>query len=182
MNCIDHETLLIERAKRGDKSAFAALLEEHYTRIFRCAFKWLGNREDAEDVAQDVCVKLAGNISEFRGDSALTSWIYRITLNSVRDFERKRTGQMQGLGRYFQFVQVDADAGTNSPDTDLDDLWVSVRKLPAKQRDAVLLVYGEECSHKTAAGILNCSEKTVSWHLHAARRKLRHLLQEEGHV
>ncbi|MEP3276147.1 MAG: RNA polymerase sigma factor [Stappiaceae bacterium] len=182
MNCIDQESVLIERAKSGDRSAFAALLETQYSRIFRCAYKWLGNREDAEDVAQDVSVKLAKKIADFRGDSALSSWIYRVTLNAVRDFERQRAGRNLGLGKYFQFMQVVGEEQVQSDDAELDDLWFSVRKLPPKQRDAVLLVYGEECTHQTAAGIMNCSEKTVSWHLHAARKKLRHILKEEGHV
>src|SRR5690606_24279669 len=82
---------LVARAQRGDRAAFAMLLEAHYERIYRLAYRWCGHREDAEDVAQDVAIKLAGALKGFDGRSAFTSWLYRIVLNAVRD--RQRQGQ-----------------------------------------------------------------------------------------
>ncbi len=66
-----------------------------------------------------------------------------------------------------------------SPEYDLvgRELWVAVRALPDQQRDAVLLVYAEDMSHAEAASIMGCSEKTVSWHLHAARKRLKSVLE-----
>jgi RNA polymerase sigma-70 factor (ECF subfamily) len=60
------------------------------------------------------------------------------------------------------------------------DLWTAVRSLPDQQRDAVLLVYGEDMSHAEAATVMGCSEKTVSWHVHEARKRLKILLEAVG--
>ena len=60
------------------------------------------------------------------------------------------------------------------------ELWDEVRRLPDQQRDAVLLVYGEDMSHAEAADVMGCTEKTVSWHLHEARRRLKTALREVG--
>ncbi len=61
-----------------------------------------------------------------------------------------------------------------------DELWTAVRSLPGQQRDAVLLVYGEDMSHAEAARVMACSEKTVSWHIHAAKKRLKVLLEAVG--
>ena len=82
---------LIARALGGDRRAFGQLVERHYDFIFRTACKWCGKVSDAEDVAQDVCVKLASILKSFDGRSAFTSWLYRVTLNAVRDMQRARS-------------------------------------------------------------------------------------------
>src|SRR5688572_6774080 len=79
---------LIARAKRGDRAAFAQLVAANYDFIFRVAAKWSGRRGEAEDIAQEVCVKLASVLGQFDGRSAFTSWLYRVTLNVVRDHQR----------------------------------------------------------------------------------------------
>ena len=79
---------LVLRAQRGDAQAFGELLESHYDLIHRTAWKWCGNRADAEDIAQDVCVKLGSVLAGFDHRSAFSSWLYRITLNAVRDLQR----------------------------------------------------------------------------------------------
>ena len=81
---------LIARAVGGDRRAFGELVARHYDFIFRTACKWCGKASDAEDVAQDVCVKLASILKSFDGRSAFTSWLYRVTLNAVRDMQRAR--------------------------------------------------------------------------------------------
>lgn len=166
---------LVALARKGDGAAFGALIEAHYDLIYRTAYKWSGHRSDAEDIAQDVCVKLGQAIGQFDGRSAFSSWLYRITLNAVRDMQRASNRR----GRY-----VDALALVSPDDAPADQedaatagqLWSAVRALPEKQRDAVLLVYAEEMSHAEAGEIMGCKEATVSWHIHEARKTLRGLL------
>jgi RNA polymerase sigma-70 factor (ECF subfamily) len=166
---------LVIRAQNGDSEAFAALIEDHYDRIYRTAWKWCGNRADAEDVAQDVCVKLGHAIAGFDGRSAFSSWVYRITLNAVRDMQRagKRRGRHADA---FAEVTPDAQPADQEDAATSSQLWAAVRRLPEKQRDAVLLVYAEELSHAAAADIMGIREATVSWHVHEARKTLRGLL------
>lgn len=185
---------LIEQARRGDSAAFAGLVERHYASIFRIAWKWCGDRADAEDIAQDVCMKLAQAISGFKGDAAFTSWLYRITLNAVRDFQRaraRRSDHVMALARDANALAGEGsgaagaagvsagDLASANPDGDLTsgELWRTVQRLPDKQRDAVLLIYAEGLSHAEAARVLDCAESTVSWHIHEAKKRLKGLLE-----
>lgn len=165
----------IARAAKGDRAAFAALVSLHYDFLYRTAYKWCGNREDAEDVAQDVCIKLATAISGFDGRSAFTSWLYRIVLNAVRDRQRqgKRRGrQVEALAH----VTAPALAPDQESATTQSQMWDAVRRLPEKQRDAVLLVYGEEMAHAEVAAIMGTKESTVSWYVHEAKKALKGLV------
>lgn len=170
------EQLAIEAAT-GDRAALAALLDRHYGQIHRMAWHWCGSAEAAEDVAQDVCVKLATAISGFRGDSAFATWVWRITYNTAIDHLRVM-GKMQTTAPTEMMALVDEPA-CETPEALLEagDLWIAVRRLPAQQRDAVLLVYAQDMSHAEAAIILECSTNTVSWHLHEARKALKAKLE-----
>jgi RNA polymerase sigma-70 factor, ECF subfamily len=164
---------LAVKAAAGCRASFAALLDRHYDRVYRLAWRWTGNNADAEDVAQDVCVKLATAIKSFRGDSAFKTWVYTIAFTTATDRLRARQ-RIMPLALSDISALTDG-ASTSTPETDLigAELWLAVRALPDQQRDAVLLVYGEDLSHLEAANILGCTEKTVSWHLHEARRRLK---------
>ena len=174
---------LIDAAKGGDAIAFEALLEAHYDRIYAAAWRATGSREDAEDVAQDVCVKLGAALATYRGDSAFTTWLYRVTLNAAADFRRsmRRAGHvpLESEAEHLREPAESAEARLVR-----EELWDAVRALPGQQRDAVLLVYGEDLSHREAGEALGCSEATVSWHLHAARKKLKVLIggQNSGYM
>jgi len=85
---------LVRRARNGDPNAFAELVETHYDRIYRTAWRWCGSRDDAEDIAQNVCSKLGTAIAGFDGRTAFSSWVDRIALNAVRDW--LRAGQRRG--------------------------------------------------------------------------------------
>ena len=166
---------LVRRARNGDAQAFAELIEDHYDLIHRTAWKWCGNRDDAEDIAQDVCVKLGRAIAGFDGRSAFSSWVYRITLNAVRDMQRAGKRRGKYADAYAEIAPEDQPAEQEEAATS-SQLWAAVRRLPEKQRDAVLLVYAEELSHAAAAEIMGIRETTVSFHVHEARKTLRGLL------
>ena len=166
---------LVVRAQNGDAEAFAELIEDHYDLIHRTAWKWCGNRDDAEDIAQDVCVKLGRTIAGFDGRSAFSSWVYRITLNAVRDMQRAGKRRGKYADAYAEISPEDQPAEQEEAATS-SQLWAAVRQLPEKQRDAVLLVYAEELSHAAAAEIMGIREATVSFHVHEARKTLRGLL------
>ena len=166
---------LVVRAQNGDAEAFAELIEDHYDLIHRTAWKWCGNRDDAEDIAQDVCVKLGRAIAGFDGRSAFSSWVYRITLNAVRDMQRAGKRRGRYADAYAEISPEDQPAEQEEAATS-SQLWAAVRQLPEKQRDAVLLVYAEELSHAAAAEIMGIKEATVSFHVHEARKTLRGLL------
>lgn len=166
---------LVARARSGDRAAFETLIERHYGAIHRIAWRHCGDPTDAEDIAQDVCIRMARAIGRFEGRSTFSTWYHGIALNAVRDLMRargRRTAAMRAAG-------VAALVGGDEPDDGEsrdDALWRAVRSLPERQREAVQLVHVEGLSHRIAAEAIGCAEATVSWHLFAARRKLKALL------
>lgn len=173
---------LAEQAAAGSREAFALLLERHYDQIYRLAWRMCGSRAAAEDVAQDVCVKLATAIRGFRGDSAFSTWVWRITYTTATDRLRasQRTTMLEP-SQIMALVDATGNGGASQEDAVAGaELWAAVRELPGQQRDAVLLVYGEDMSHAEAAEVMGCSEKTVSWHLHEAKKRLRSKLEAAG--
>lgn len=166
---------LVKRAAAGDRDAFAAVVDVQYDFIFRIAFKWLGDKSDAEDVTQNVVIKLAQSISQFDGRSQFSSWLYRIALNAVRDHQRASSRQGRNIAA-LSLVTPTAAPSSQEDDVALNEVWEAVRQLPEKQRDAVLMIYGEDMSHAQCAGIMGCKESTVSWYVHEAKKSLKGLL------
>src|SRR3954453_2798034 len=88
------DTDLISRAAVGDASAFQALVERHRAMVYRVAYQFSGNHHDAEDIAQDVFIKIYRSLDRFRRDAQLTSWIYRIVMNACIDHRRRQRPAM----------------------------------------------------------------------------------------
>ena len=172
---IDPTEQLAKQAAHGSRDAFVQLIDLHYEFIFSVAFKWLGHRDDAEDVAQEVAIKLARSIRGFDGRSKFTTWLYRIILNSVRDYQKsakRRDLKVQAL----QLVAPTDAPSNQEEEVTLSEVWTGVRQLPEKQRDAVLMVYAQDMSHAECALVLGCKESTVSWYVHEAKKTLKGLL------
>lgn len=175
------ETELIGRAREGDRRAFGELVERRYDFIYRVAWRWCGNRTDAEDVAQEVCARLGRAIRSFKGGGAFTTWLYAMTLNAARDMRRKTARETMKTEAFGVHALI-AGAGPPEPDNQAELLWAAVRQLPDKQREAVLLVHGEGLSHAAAADAMACAEATVSWHIHEAKKRLKVLMRPAGDV
>lgn len=170
---------LVGLARDGDRRAFAALIERHYDFVHRVAWRWCGNRADAEDVAQEVCARLGKAIRSFKGGGAFTTWLYSMTLNAARDHGRRNAREAAKAEAYGVHALIAGEV-SEEPDDRAERLWAAVRRLSDKQRDAVLLVYGEGLGHAAAAEVMACSEATVSWHIHEAKKRLKVLMREAG--
>jgi RNA polymerase sigma-70 factor, ECF subfamily len=175
-----NDQALAEKAAGGCRTSFATLIERHYDRIYRLACRICGSRLQAEDIAQDVCVKLATGIRSFRGDAAFSTWVWRITVATASDRLRAANKvTMLEPSRMMALADAAPERAPSPEDAVIGmELWDAVRTLPDKQRDAVLLVYGEDLSHAEAAEIMGCREKTVSWHLHEAKKRLKTQLRQ----
>lgn len=166
------ELNLIKKAINGDRESFSALIESNYDMIFRIAYKWCGNREDAEDIAQESCVKIAQSLSGFKMESKFSSWIYRIVINTANDLYRKK--------KYTVSDTIDEIESEDADATEIiscKELWQMVHKLPDNQRDALLLVYSEELNHNEAADVMQCAESTVSWYVMEAKKALKKMIK-----
>jgi RNA polymerase sigma-70 factor (ECF subfamily) len=171
---------LARNAAGGDRDSFSALVERHYGFIFRLAWRLTGHKADAEDIAQEVCARLGSAILAYRGSGAFTTWLYAMTLNAARDLMRGAAREAARTQAYAVQALIDGDARQAPEDDRAAVLWEAVRCLPDKQRDAVLLVYGEGLAHAAAAEIMAISEKTVSWHIHEAKKRLKVLMRQAG--
>ncbi len=163
---------LVKQAQAGNAQAFEYLLESHYDTIFRFAFRWCGNREDAEDIAQQACVKLARGLGQYRFESSFTSWLYRLVINCAKDWHKT-----QGRHRY------SADEHDHSQQLVYDDkpeksllvrqLLTALENFSDGMKETVLLVHSEGLTHSEAAAILGIKESTISWRLHEIRKKFQ---------
>ena len=159
---------MIELAQAGDAGAFRDLLDRHYMTIYRMAFRFCGSQHDAEDVTQLACIKVADHLRDFRGQSAFTTWLYTIVLNTSRDWQRSQKRHSHGE------IDEEVSSGEQSPEQALStrQQLAHINALPEVEREALLLVFGEGLTHKQAAEVLGCAESTVSWRIHEARKKL----------
>lgn len=163
---------LVAKAQNGGREAFATLLQRHYRRIYTLAYRWSGVKEDAEEIAQEVCVKLVGAIAGYRGDAAFSSWLYGITLNSARDFQRKKGRRNSCEETEMDLSQFQAKDGDPEHSLFASLIRRCIGLLPDTLRMAVLLVHGEGLNHKQAGEAQQCAEGTISWRLSEARKEL----------
>jgi RNA polymerase sigma-70 factor (ECF subfamily) len=171
------ETELIEKAQQGDRDAFAALVEEWYEPMFRMAYKWCGHRQDAEDIVQNACIKLARSIGSFGFKSSFSSWLYRLVINTGIDLKRAR--REEPLAEESGEIALAAPASSGEDQLYAREMLAHVYDLPDSERTALILVIAEGMSHREAAEIMECKESTVSWHIHEARKKLQGIAEKE---
>jgi len=172
------DNALIQEAQNGNATAFAQLLEWVYDIIFRFAFKWAGNRVDAEDITQTACIKLAKVIGQFRFESAFTSWLYRLVINCANDWQRKERRHPNSDPPNVQNSHTNqhsteySEDGVTEASTELSQVIAQVDVMGKDYKETLLLVYAEGQSHAEAARILGVKESTVSWRLHDIRKRL----------
>jgi RNA polymerase sigma-70 factor (ECF subfamily) len=164
---------LARAAAQGDGAAFASLLERHYDRLFRLCFRLTGARAEAEDLVQDICAALPAKLRAFRGESRLTTWLWRVAVNAAHDRRRRRATfarASEGWGDWEIARQEAIAEGRERTD------WLlgALAQLPEDLRDTLALVL-DEVSHAEAGAILGVSEGTVSWRVSEAKKRLRAL-------
>ena len=173
---------LVKRSQLGDKSAFEELVKRHQDLVFSLSFKLTGNRELANDVAQEAFIRAWKAIEKFRGDSTFGTWIYRITVNTAWTL-RKKAKKHYSLNIEDTQEPVVID---EKKDPELvainSDLSVVLRKalnqIPLEQRIIVELKNIEGRSHKEIADYLDISVTAAKVRLHRAHQKLRNILEE----
>jgi len=178
MAVADPDRDLVEQACGGDRRAFAALLERHYDRIHRVAWRLTGSVPDAEDIAQDVCCAVVEKIGSFQRRARFTTWLVGIVVNACHDHRRRR--QASARARERLAVLADLTPPPDGRDSDRQRWLASeLSRLDPLLRDTVVLIVGEDMTHAEAALALGVAESTVSWRMHEVKRKLKHQLAKE---
>src|SRR5262245_46471874 len=167
----DPDRVLVERSIAGDRDAFGALLELHYDRIHRIAWRLTGSDADAQDIAQEVCCTLVEKVDTFKGEARFTTWLTGIVVNACRDHHRRNARWSRVKGG----LAVLAGLARQPDGRDLyRQGWLAsgLSRLKPLLRETFVLVVREEMSHAEAAYALGVAESTVSWRMHEARKEL----------
>jgi len=173
---------LIEACREGDREAFRVLFDTYKDKVFSIAvYSFGGDEAAASDVSQQVFMKLMTTISQFRGESAFTTWLYRLVVNACHDEQRKRR-------RFLPFAEsVPMSAiGERRPQEKryarielADSVQGAIKELSPKLRMPILLKYVEGLSYEEIAGVLGCSKGTVASRLNRGHQNLAKKL---GHL
>lgn len=169
-----HLTGLIRNAQGGNAAAFAELVDLHYDTIHRFAWKWCGQRADAEDIAQQSCIKLARSLGQYRFQAAFTSWLYRLVVSCAQDWQRT---QQRHVHAALPEDEPDGDEGRAEDAIHLTQLLTQLDALGAGMRETALLVHAEGLSHAEAGEVLGVAESTISWRIHTMRKHINRRAQ-----
>lgn len=186
--CELSEPEAILRAKDGDASAFEYLYKAHSKRVFSICLRMLKNTSEAEDLTQQVFLRLFRKIGTFRGDSSLSTWLHRVTVNAVLMHLRQKKNPMETATNNSDRSSDDGNhtrelgSGDNSMLMAIDRLNLNraIRQLPATCKRLFLLHDVMGYRHGEIARFLGCSTGSSKSQVHRARKRLRKLLQGEA--
>ncbi len=180
----DLERSLLRRLQARDEQAFRELIDEHRDRVFNITFRMLGNRAEAEDVSQEVFIAVFKTIDTFRGDSKLSTWLYRVAINHTKN-------RIKYLNRRHDRDRDELDESSNGPNGAIGGpqpkapdhalasnqmeklLQEAIAMLDEDQRTVVILRDVEDLSIEEICLITNLPDGTVKSRLHRARAVLR---------
>jgi RNA polymerase sigma-70 factor (ECF subfamily) len=168
------EWRLVRRAQAGEVAAFAELYRENVGRIHALCLRLTGDRDLAEDATQETFVRAWQKLAGFRGDSALSTWLFRIAVNVVLTTRRARARQRLASFSSDEIAEQTPRA-TGHPQLAVD-LEAAIRALPAGARTALVLHDIEGYSHAEGAAMTGLAAGTLKAQLHRARRLLREAL------
>ncbi len=180
---------LMERVKSGDAQAFDALLQRHGKAIFNFIYRFVGNRQEAEDLTQDTFVRVLQSAPSFNSHQRFTTWAYQIATNLCIDAHRK--------AQYRHVVSLDECLGEDDqtlgdtvPDPQANteemvqklslrrDIRRAIRALPTEQRIVVMLNQYQGMTYREIAEVLGCPLGTIKSRMHHALKALRAALKE----
>jgi RNA polymerase sigma-70 factor (ECF subfamily) len=174
---------LTKAAAKGNMAAFEEVYNRHHRRVYSICLRMLQNATEAEDLTQDVFIQLYRKIGSFRGDSAFTTWLHRLTVNQVLMHFRKRNVKFEKTTEEGE-TPVQIVPGTENsrkmPIVDKIALENAIAQLPNGYRNVFVLHDIEGYEHEEVARLLGCSVGTSKSQLHKARLKLRKLLKRKA--
>lgn len=192
MERVQPSEALAREAGQGNMAAFASLVERHKERVYRTLWQMVGNDSDAQDLSQEVFLKLYRHLGSYRGDSAFTTWLHRLTVNLALDWLRAR--QRRPLQVPLDPQGGDEDTGALIRSLPADEptpeeltlrrerrqrLLAAVQGLPPDYREAVVLHHFHNLSYKEISERTGSPVKTIETRLYRARALLRRQLESE---
>jgi RNA polymerase sigma-70 factor (ECF subfamily) len=174
------EHLLVERCRQGDETAFRELVDQYKGLVFSLIARSIANRARAEELAQDVFLKVHKGLPYFRGDAKLSTWIYRIVINVVsQERPELATASLDDEAGDRPRRQPAADDRAFKDLVMKDRLHKAIEQLPVPYQVLINGHYLKGMRYEDLAEALNMPMGTVKTHLHRAKRRLRQLLETE---
>lgn len=181
---------LVKQAKEGDVDAFTELVRCFQEKIFQTILSLTKNQQDAYDLAQETFMHAYKSLRNFKQRSTFSTWIYRIAVNLTLNFLKRRQRDEKRKAQLEDYsLDVKSAAFTLSPEgysmkKELSEkLKEAIDSLPLTYKVSFVLVVSQGLTHKQAANVLRCSDNTISWRMHKARKmlqqKLRSYLERE---
>jgi RNA polymerase sigma-70 factor, ECF subfamily len=179
------EQQLILEARAGSHRAFQSLVERHIKKTYNIAFSFVGDHDNAEDITQEVFVKVHSSLSSFRGEAAFGTWIHRIATNlSLTHLQQHKRNAERNVDLLHAASANMASYDNHAEDADRRRyIERALHELPTLQRAVVILRHIDGLSTRQVSLILRCSEGTVKTHLFRGLKKLKSklsFLQESG--
>jgi RNA polymerase sigma-70 factor (ECF subfamily) len=171
----EDDGILYEKARGGCEQAFSALFRRYHGALHAFVFRLCLDANGADDIVQDSFIKAARSLGSFRGEASFRNWLYRIAMNTTRDWQRAAIRQKQAA----EELARDAGEAIQERRADFGPVHEALAALAEEIRHAVVLVYYEGLNHAQAARVLGCAETTVSWRIHRAKRQLKELLSQK---
>ena len=168
------DVTLVDLAINGDAGAFTQLFNRYYSMIHAFSYRMSVCEHDAQDIAQETFIKAARALHSFRRESSFKTWIYRIAVNTSRDWHRQKSRQAQ-MTDELEHVVNEVERKADHP-----LVAEALAALPDELRRAVVLVYYEEMSHGQAATVLGCSVTMVAGRVFRAKRRLKAFLSRRA--
>jgi len=184
------DTVLIERCQKGDRTAFDELIRRHSERAYKYAFRLTGNAEEASDVVGDAFVRVFNAMKNFKGQSAFTTWLYRIITNCFLDLRKKdRSKQTTSLDAMLQTPDGEMARQIEDPNRNPyqeaerssreDRVMHAVDQLAEYQKAMIMMFHVEMLSYEEIAEALDLPIGTVKSRLNRARLSLREILTRD---
>ncbi len=178
----DQETTIINQIIGGDTQAFAVLVDRYKDLVFTLAIRMLKNREEAEEVSQDTFVKVFKALPRFKGDSKLSTWVYKVAYNSCLDRIKKNKNRYNEVGidsfTENQIKTVDNALDALEEKEQQQTIQHCLQQLASKDSFLLTLFYFEELSLEEISQIVNKEANTVKVNIHRARKRLASILKQ----
>ena len=181
------EKEFIVSLQKGDPLAFKQLVETWQNMVYNTVLSIVQDIQEAEDLSQEVFIQVYQSVKSFRGDSKLSTWLYRIAVSKALDAERKKKAKKRianlkswvGLGEREESAIHFHHPGVQLENKELASLlFKAMQKLPENQRIAFTLIKSEGLNYEEVAAILNVSIKAVEALMHRAKENLRKFIHE----
>ena len=183
-NSNDSDSLLIEKAKKGNEGAFNFLMNKYYPRVYASLFSFTKSKEDSEDLAQQTFIKVWQQIKSFRGDSAFFTWVYRIAINLAKNYVASSGYKKQKVNSSIDQLEIDISSSENIESMlihsqSIDDIKEFINTMPEALKTAFTLRESEGKSYEEISIITETPIGTVRSRIFRARESIVDYMKKE---